>query len=211
MITIFTAPAERRLSTAATVVLPASWVLLFTGITFVAYAGYVIADAAVYQRIQTTTLESAKPTAYHHASIGMASRHKLAIGEVIGEIRVPRLGIKAIVLEGDSQKILRRAVGHVPSTALPGEIGNSALAGHRDALFRSLRNIRLGDLVTFQTSEGEFRYEVNSVQIVSPDEVKVLLPSTAKELTLITCFPFSYVGSAPNRYIVRATQLAEIP
>lgn len=211
MITIFTAPAEQRLSTAATIVLSASWLLLLTGITFLAYAGFVTADTAVYQRTQIRTFEPAKPSPYHHASSGMALRVRLAIGDVIGEVRVPRLGMKVIVLEGDSQKILRRAVGHVPSTALPGEIGNSALAGHRDTLFRSLRNIRLGDLVTFQTSEGEFRYQVNSVQVVSPDEVKVLLPSTAKELTLITCFPFSYVGSAPNRYIVRASQLAEIP
>jgi sortase A len=140
----------------------------------------------------------------------MPSRRGFAVGEVIGEIRIPRLGLKAIVVEGESLRILRRAIGHVPGTAFPGDSGNVALAGHRDTFFRPLHDIHLGDSITFDAAGRQFRYEVESIQVVSPKEIKVLLPTTSRELTLITCFPFAYIGSAPNRFVVRATQVADV-
>jgi sortase A len=130
---------------------------------------------------------------------------------LIGEIEIPRLGLKAAVVQGDSDRILRRAVGHLPSTALPGEIGNVALAGHRDTFFRPLRKIGPGDAIMLKTYDGYFEYRVESVEVVSPNNVAALNPTSARTLTLITCFPFYYIGSAPNRFIVRALQLEHSP
>jgi sortase A len=211
MITLFTAPAKEHPSTAARAVLRASWIAIVSGAALLAYVVYVTADTAVYQRIQMKSLASAKPDFALPEPGQSPPARTIAIGDVIGEIGVPRLGMKAIVVEGDSPPILRRAVGHVPGTALPGESGNTALAGHRDTLFRPLRNIRLGDLVTFDFPGRQLRYEVQSAQVVSPEETGVLLSNGSKELTLITCFPFAFVGSAPSRYVIRARQVEETP
>jgi sortase A len=211
MMTLFTTALKERRSNAARVMLAASWIAIVSGGALLAYAAYLTADTAVYQRIQTTSLKSTKPAFARSESEQTPPPRSVAIGDVIGEIGVPRLGMKAIVVEGDSMKILRRAVGHVPGTAFPGESGNAALAGHRDTLFRPLRNIRLGDTITFDFPGRQLRYEVRSSQVVTPDETRVLVSTGSKELTLITCFPFSYVGSAPSRYVIRASQVAESP
>jgi sortase A len=128
-------------------------------------------------------------------------------GEVIGEIQVPRLGLKAIVVQGDSPANLKRAVGHLSKSALPGEWGNVALAGHRDTFFRTLRDIRLGDEIKFKTRERSFEYLVESIEVVAPTDIRVLESSTGHDLTLLTCFPFHYVGPAPNRFVVRAREV----
>jgi sortase A len=132
-------------------------------------------------------------------------------GDVIGEMEIPRLDLKTIVVQGESPKVLRRAVGHLPETALPGNSGNVALAGHRDSFFRPLRNIQLGDAITIKTPDGEFEYQVESTEIVWPSDVEVLKPSSENTLTLVTCFPFYYVGAAPKRFIVHARQVGRIP
>jgi sortase A len=125
---------------------------------------------------------------------------------VIGELNVPRLGVKAVIVQGDSQRILRGAVGHIPNTSLPGQVGNVVLAGHRDTFFRPLRNIQAGDIITPKTAGGDFQYQVQSTAIVGPRHVEVLRSSGDNMLTLLTCFPFYYVGAAPNRFVVRARQ-----
>jgi sortase A len=102
---------------------------------------------------------------------------------------------------------LRRAVGHLSKSALPGEWGNVALAGHRDTFFRSLRDIRLGDEIRFKTRERSFEYRVDSIEVVAPTDIRVLESSTGHDLTLLTCFPFHYVGPAPKRLIVRAREV----
>lgn len=129
--------------------------------------------------------------------------------EVVGQIQIPRLNLKAIVVEGDSGEVLGKAVGHISDTAMPGEWGNVALAGHRDRLFRPLRVIRKRDLITVETPGGSFEYEVESTFVVAPTEIEVLHAANRKELTLITCFPFNYVGSAPNRFIARAREVTK--
>jgi len=127
---------------------------------------------------------------------------------VIGRIAVPRLQLSAMVREGVGDDILRRAVGHIPSTALPGEPGNVAFAGHRDTFFRKLRDIRKSDKIVVSTLQGDFDYQVESVKIVTPKDISVLNPSPGEqELTLVTCYPFNYIGSAPKRFIVRAKQV----
>ena len=130
---------------------------------------------------------------------------------MIGEMKIPRLELKTVVVQGESPKTLRRAVGHILETALPGEPGNVALAGHRDSIFRPLRGIQLGDAITIKTLDGEFVYQVESTEVVLPSDVQVLQPSKENTLTLITCFPFYYVGAAPKRFIVRARQTGRLP
>lgn len=135
--------------------------------------------------------------------------HLPRIGEPVGEIEIPRLGLKAIILQGDSSQVLRRGVGHLPGTPMPGEWGNVGLAGHRDSFFRPLRQVRPGDIINLRTLGDQFQYRVESTRVISPADVEVLAPTTdERELTLITCFPFNYVGAAPDRFIVRAVQVS---
>jgi sortase A len=180
----------------------ACYFFLACGILALGYAGFVFADSHTYQ-----VLESKK-----FAQPGRLSEpHLLVEGEVIGEIQVPRLGLSAMVVQGDSAASLRRAVGHMTKSALPGEWGNVALAGHRDTYFRPLREIRIGDEIQFETAEYSFEYVVESIEVVAPTDVRVLEATSGHDLTFITCFPFHYVGPAPKRFIVRAKQADEMP
>jgi sortase A len=130
-----------------------------------------------------------------------------AQGDLIGRIELPRLGISAIVRQGVDDATLSRAVGHVPQTALPGEIGNVGIAAHRDTHFRNLRGIKHGDTVRLVTPAGTYEYEVDSLKIVNPEDVHVLDATREPTITLVTCYPFNYVGHAPKRYIVQARQI----
>jgi sortase A len=125
---------------------------------------------------------------------------------LIGRLRIPRLNVVAMVREGADSGTLSHAVGHIPGTAMPGNAGNVALAGHRDTIFRALRNIKQSDSIDLETDKGTFRYIVESTQIVSPRDISVLAAGGGPTLTLVTCYPFYYVGSAPKRFIVRANQ-----
>ena len=128
-------------------------------------------------------------------------------GGLLGMLDVPRLKLTAPVIEGDDEATLKRAAGHLPDTPLPWERGNVAIAGHRDGLFRPLKDIKVGDEIRFRSSRDEFRYRVTGTSIVQPDDVSVLEPRGPASLTLITCFPFYYVGNAPKRFIVLAERL----
>lgn len=178
----------------------ASFFFLFAGVLGVSYAALVILYGEAYQAIELRRFEHKAPTIEPHLPI---------FGEVLGELQIPRIGVHAVILQGDSQAILDRAVGHLPQTALPGEIGNVALAGHRDRLFRPLRGIRVGDIILFKTSNGVYQYQVQSAFVVPGTQISVLQPTETRELTLITCYPFNYIGHAPDRFIVRARQIAE--
>jgi len=127
--------------------------------------------------------------------------------EIVGRLEIPRLNVSAMVREGANERTLSRAVGHIPGTAFPGAVGNVGLAGHRDTFFRALRDIRENDVIDFQTEQGIYSYRVESTQIVGPRDVGVLNASGGKTLTLVTCYPFYYVGSAPKRFIVRAIEV----
>ena len=126
------------------------------------------------------------------------------LGDPVGRITIPRVGVGTVVVEGDSDLTLSFAAGHIPGTALPGEAGNVALAGHRDGVFRGLARIRRGDLVSVTTPAGVFRYAVDSLRVVKPDDTGVLRPTRRPTLTLVACYPFRYIGAAPDRLIVRA-------
>jgi sortase A len=143
-------------------------------------------------------------------------------GALLGRLEIERLGVSAIVRQGVDSKMLAVAVGHVPSTSLPGQRGNFAIAAHRDTLFRALKNIKKDDLVAFQSANGTYTYQVLATKIVKPTDVSVLsanggglIPGVDgtrdKLLTMITCYPFYYVGSAPDRFIVEAKLVSGDP
>jgi sortase A len=127
-----------------------------------------------------------------------------AAGALVGRIEVSRLNLSVFAREGVDTRTLRRSAGHVPGSALPGEPGNAAFAAHRDTFFRPLQGVRKGDEIAVTTAGGEFRYVVSATRIVDPSDVSVLRASTHATLTLVTCYPFEYIGSAPRRFIVTA-------
>lgn len=124
----------------------------------------------------------------------------------LGVLRVARLHIEAPVLEGTDDWTLNRGVGHIADTAPPGAAGNIGIAGHRDGFFRALKDIVVGDVVELDMLREITSYRVERIWIVSPDDVSVLDPTTSSSVTLVTCYPFYFVGSAPQRYIVRAVR-----
>lgn len=135
----------------------------------------------------------------------------LVRGELIGRVDIPRLKLSAAVAEGDDERTLGKAVGHLPDTPLPWQqTGNVGIAAHRDGLFRPLERIRLKDDVRVVTARGEYHYRVTKTQIVDPKDVWVLAPTTTPTITLITCYPFSFVGNAPQRFVVQAELVGQV-
>ncbi len=185
--------------------------LFFVGAAvLLCYGAFIVADTWLFQQRESRDLERlledrAKPRG-GSLELGRAAPVSVARG-LIGRLEIPRLGLSAILVEGDDPKTLRRAVGHIPGTPLPGQTGNVALTGHRDTFFRPLRNIRANDVIVVTTLQGEYRYRVVSTRVVSPDDVAVLNSSGDEILTLVTCYPFYFVGAAPDRFIVRAERL----
>lgn len=129
-------------------------------------------------------------------------------GEVVGKLEIPRLNISVMVVEGADNGDLKHAVGHITGTVLPGEAGNVGIAGHRDSFFRPLRLVQLNDEIELRTLGGAYRYRVVSTSVVQPEDVRVLDSTGRDTLTLVTCYPFYYVGPAPERFIVRAERLS---
>ena len=189
------------------------------GILALGYVGFVLVDAKLYQAYYTwrfqQDLDGLKPSvgSGDHLppvpaeadrakveSLGMADRE----GAPLGRIEISAIGLEVMILEGTEDETLRRAVGHIPGTSLPGQEGNVAIAGHRDTFFRPLRNIQKDDEITLTTLNGSYRYRVDSFRVVEPEDIAVLDDSDDAVLTLVTCYPFYFVGSAPQRFIVRA-------
>ena len=129
---------------------------------------------------------------------------------LVGRLEIPRLHLQAIVREGTGDATLDIALGHIAGTALPGQNGNVAVAGHRDRLFRGLKDISPGDQIVFETPTAKYAYQVEGTQIVKPEDIGVLKAGVYPELTLVTCYPFTYIGSAPDRFIVKARQVEQI-
>jgi sortase A len=137
------------------------------------------------------------------------SRPRPARAELLGMLNVPRLGLSVVVLEGSDDIVLKKGPGHIEDTAYPGEHGNVAIAGHRNTHFKPLEKIRQNDEIVLETKRTTIRYFVDSVQILKPTNMEVLDPTPGPALTLVTCYPFQFVGNAPMRFIVRATPRPE--
>lgn len=170
--------------------------------------------ALAYGRAQLyTVLEGARLSALLGEGLGasgpFATRARAVArpGRAWGRLDLPRLGLSALVAEGVDDRTLGVAVGHFPGTSLPGEAGNVALAGHRDTVFRRLQEIRPEDLMRLTTPDGAFEYRVEWLAIVDPGRTDVVAATDKPALTLVTCYPFDYVGSAPLRYVVRARSI----
>jgi sortase A len=134
-----------------------------------------------------------------------------AAGTMLGRLEAPSVKLSTTVLEGSDDATLSRGSGHIEDTPFPGQPGNVGIAGHRDTTFRALRHIRVGDALEFKTVDRLYRYRISKTMIVGPDDVYVLDPTAAPALTLVTCYPFEFVGHAPRRFIVRADLVGEEP
>jgi len=179
--------------------------LLVIGLVSLGYFAYVVAESHLYQAMENRELDAILASA-PSAPEQHVPRPPTAPGSMIGRIEIPRLGVSTIIRAGSDARTLRLAVGHINGTAFPGESGNIGLAGHRDTFFRRLRNIRVGDEIRIVTPGETYTFTVEETSVVKPRDVWVLNATPTPVLTLVTCYPFTYVGSAPNRFIVRANQ-----
>jgi sortase A len=168
------------------------------GIVLLTYCALVLVDAHSFQQQETQILRQTLP-AEPTSAIGPDG--------LVGRITISRLELSVIVMEGTGHRTLRRAAGHIPGTALPGQPGNIGISAHRDTFFRPLRHVLPDDLITLETASGKYRYRVLSTTIVKPDDLSVLAADGTEVLTLVTCYPFYFVGPAPSRFIVRAERI----
>jgi sortase A len=180
----------------------ASWILCALAL---GAATFGWADGALYQRRH---LDS-DFAAVVEAGAGDRSRGAVALapGTPIARLAIPRLELEAVVAEGTAPAILRRAIGRLAASDVPGGPGNIALAAHRDTFFRPLEGIERGDLVVLESAAGRDSYAVEWIAVVEPEEVAVAGSTSYPALTLITCYPFRHVGTAPRRFVVRARRL----
>jgi sortase A len=178
------------------------WFLFIAGAVAVSYVALTLLYAKLYQKAADCDLNKQIIDQEQHKVIPPKTAAKE--GDLLGRIEIPRLGLKVVILEGTTPRTLRLGVGHIGGTALLGEPGNIGIAGHRDTFFRDLKDIRTSDQIQIQTATGLSRYEVDSVLIVNPHDIGVLAPSAESAITLVTCYPFHYIGSAPERFIVHA-------
>ncbi|MEO7146239.1 MAG: class D sortase [Bryobacteraceae bacterium] len=197
---------RRRL---AAVVRLARYLFLALGIGALGYCGWAYFDAYISQVRDERAFdrELGGLTTKAEARAGATASVVIPYHGLIGRLTIPRLGMNAIVREGVDSGTLRKAIGHIPGTALPGAAGNVAVAAHRDSFFRGLKDIHRNDIIRFETPHGAYEYVVDSLQIVQPDDVAVLRASGFNTLTLVTCYPFYYVGAAPRRFIVKAREV----
>ena len=148
--------------------------------------------------------ETAAPSAHSLAGRQLLPGRKTGKGALIARLSIKRLNSHWIVVEGAGRAELRRGAGHVVETAFPGDDGNCVIAGHRDTQFRVLRNVKLGESITLESYGRKYVYRVVSRAIIAPTDTTSLRPTPISMLTLITCYPFYYVGPAPKRFVVRA-------
>ena len=181
-----------------------SWILLVAGVLCIGTYGFVGVQAHVHQQELAVALE--KDRAVDKAGVPHRPSPRPSEGDLLGKLEIPRLRLSVMVMEGVSEKTLRLGGGHIPDTAYPGAPGNSGLAAHRDTFFRKLRNVRKDDLIQFTTRSQTISYRVASTAVVSPSDTDVLLPTSREMITLVTCFPFTYIGPAPKRFVVHAVR-----
>lgn len=177
--------------------------LIVVGTALAAWPAANAVRAAAYERMYVRMLENGATTMAGAADKPIAP----ARGEPIGWLEIPRVGLSGVVVHGDDETALNVGIAHLPETPVPWSGGNSALAAHRDTFFRPLRHVRPADVLRLTTPHGEFEYRVRETFVVDPEDVWVLGPTLAPTITLITCYPFNYVGSAPQRFVVRAERV----
>ena len=205
---------------------PLQYLFFAFGLIALAWVGFAYFDAELYQAGQSRLFEklaqvssktlSELPLQPLAGAASEADRSRTITpataaraGYPLGRIEIGAIGMQAMVFEGTDARTLRRAVGHIRGTALPGEPGNVAIAGHRDTFFRLLQRIQRNDEITLATLNGLYRYRVDTTRVVGPDDIEVLQDDGGSALTLVTCYPFGYIGPAPQRFIVHAHRSGE--
>jgi sortase A len=181
--------------------------LLATGIGLGAWCAAILVEARFHQTaplVQPPIVVTQTVLPGDKGDAKAATAPAPAAGMMLGRLEAPSVKLSTVVLEGSDDATLSRGSGHIEDTPFPGQPGNVGIAGHRDTTFRALRRIHLGDTLEFKTADRVYRYRISKTWIVGPDDVYVLDPTPQPALTLVTCYPFEFVGHAPNRFIVRA-------
>jgi len=190
------------------------FILAIAGFCLLGYCAFTLATARYFQaqareQLLKPSSEPAVPPAPSREP-GTSTQNQSPgdrDSSVVGVVEIPRIQLSAAIAEGANSHVLRVAVGHVPGTALPWQSGNTALAAHRDTFFRRLGELHTGDAIRIRISGTEYVYSVTFTDVVKANETWVLQPATGDTLTLITCYPFHFVGPAPERFVVRARRL----
>lgn len=188
--------------------------MLVAGVVLGLWAAFVMVQNWYYARVPVPGVSEVRelPGEDPGKPVGTSGRpERTERGSWLARLEAPSVRLTATVLEGSDDRTLRRAAGHIEYTPLPGSRGNIGIAGHRDTTFRALRDVKVGDPLMLTTADRTYEYRVSRTWIVEPTDVDVLDPTERAALTLVTCYPFSFIGSAPKRYIVRADLVAERP
>jgi len=183
--------------------------LWIAGGALVAIAIWMVGDALWFQHRAERELARAWQHPSHVVQV-VPARRSIPVDTPLAELTIPRLGLHEVVAEGSSDAVLQHAVGHLRESARPGEEGNVALAGHRDTFFRDLKEVRPGDRIELESGGGVATYRVEWTAVVEPWQVSVVDDAGYPALTLVTCYPFHYVGHAPRRFVVRARRIDEL-
>jgi sortase A len=198
-------------------------VLLTVGVGLAAWCAVVLVEARYYDHLPLPSSDSAPVIVTQtmppgaHALPGDARDPRApqpvvpspAQGTLLGRLEAPEVQLSAALLEGSDDGTLSHGAGHIEDTPFPGQPGNIGIAGHRDTVFRPLRRIHVGDALALTTSDRVYRYRIDKTFIVGPDDVYVLDPTDRPTLTLVTCYPFEFIGHAPKRFIVQAQLVGE--
>ncbi len=193
--------------------------LLFAGVALVLFAAGTYIGGKVYSRVSiarfhassqvTATGNNGKDVDFSLWSPKRIEQYKTSLAEHFDEpialLKVSKIGLEVPVFEGTDERVLNRGVGRIAGTASAGELGNLGIAGHRDGFFRGLKDVAVGDRIEVETKVGTRIYVIDRISLVDPSDVSVLKDGPVPSLTLVTCYPFYFVGSAPQRYIVHAS------
>ena len=193
--------------------------LLAVGLALGAWCAAVLVEARFFNSValrsdgQLVVTQTAIPTLPGDAGEGRRNVPRTvvapAVGTLLARLEAPTVHMSAAVLEGTDDGTLSRGAGHIEDTPLPGQTGNIAIAGHRDTVFRPLRLIKVGDPLILKTGDHAYEYRIAKTLVVGPDDVYVLDPTPHPTLTLVTCYPFEFIGHAPKRFIVQATLVGD--
>lgn len=187
---------------------------LILGICLISWASYQIYAQSELESVpveqpeqqldQTALPPEAANSANETKAVEILYPIRPAIGEDIGNLIIPTLNQTLPIFHGTDEDELSRGIGHFAGSVLPGENDNAVLSGHRDTVFKELGQLKLTDQLIVETSAGTFTYEIRETKIVPSDDKSIITPATSAVLTITTCYPFDFIGSAPDRYILIA-------
>ena len=185
-----------------------SVISLTAGVAVTAYAGYQI--QATKAEISKNYIEAAELSWIKETNAELAIKARVTTGTFLGTINIPTINKTFNIFEGTESKQLDKGVGHYVKSVMPGLSDNSVLAGHRDTVFAELGKVKLGELIKIRVREGSFTYKVSAIRIVGKNDRTVIVPTPDATLTLSTCYPFTFIGNAPKRYIVSAKLISPL-